>query len=355
MQSNYQPEGDPRKAKIVFVGEAPARDEMLKGHPFAGQAGRIHNECLEAAMIFRRECYTTNVFDYPISKPKGDKANFFTSDYHPRGPGQLVYSVRKGFTELGLQSVDRLSAELKDIGANVVVPLGGPALLAICGKRGIMRWRGSIIPASLQSILGHKCVPAIHPINASYGEYINRYIIKSDYARARRESVFPEIRRPQYKFVLHPTFSQAQQYLKEFEAGPIEKLTVDIEIMYDQVERIVFGWSDEHCITIPYLGWNEEREAELWLWTARVLENPSITKIMHNGFFDCWILASIHGIVVSGIDEPGTIEDTMIAHHIMYPDFRKSLDFCASIRVHDHYEYWKDMIDHRGLVEKEDA
>lgn len=352
--SNYAPEGNPKTAKIVFVGEAPAREEMLRGHPFAGHAGRIHNECLEHAGIFRRDCYTTNVFDYPIEKPKGDRANFFTSSYHPRGSGQLVYSVRKGFTELGLQSVDRLADELSSIGANVVVPLGGPALLAVCGKRGIMTWRGSILSATLSTISGRKCIPTIHPINASYGEYINRYIIKADYDRVRLESTFPGINRPQYRFVLHPTFNQAVEYLLDFRINKA-KLTIDVEIMYDQVERIVFGWTREHCITIPYLGWNEDQEAVLWMRTAKLLEDPAVTKVMHNGFFDCQILADVHGIVVAGIDTEGVIEDTMIAHHIMYPDFRKSLDFCASIRVHDHYEQWKTMIDRRGLVEKEDA
>lgn len=337
----YSAEGNPQTARLVFVGEAPARQEMREGRPFAGTAGRIHDECLEHSGILRSECYTSNVFDYPLYKPKGDKANFFTTNDHLR-PNELVFAVRKGYTELGLQSVDRLADELAETEANVIVPLGNPALLAICGKMGIVKWRGSILPATLSTIKGRKCVPSIHPINASYGEYINRYIIKRDYERALKESAFPEIRRPEYDFILYPTFSQCMDMLEWMNSEKKSPLSVDIEVMYGQVERIAFCWSELQGISIPYLGWSEKQEAQLWQATAVLLENPEIAKIFQNGTFDCQILAMVHGVLVKG-----RIDDTMIAHHIMYPDFKKNLAFLGSL--YTDQPYWKDMVTHGDI------
>ncbi len=57
----YQAEGDPLTACIVFVGEAPARQEMITGKPFSGPAGWVHNQCLEFAGIPRSNCYTTTL------------------------------------------------------------------------------------------------------------------------------------------------------------------------------------------------------------------------------------------------------------------------------------------------------
>jgi len=51
----------PLSARIVFVGEAPGRDEDLAGEPFVGRAGRILNEALEEAGVDRGEVYITNL------------------------------------------------------------------------------------------------------------------------------------------------------------------------------------------------------------------------------------------------------------------------------------------------------
>ncbi len=51
----------PRGARIVFVGEAPGREEDLAGEPFVGRAGRILNEALEEAGVGRGAVYITNL------------------------------------------------------------------------------------------------------------------------------------------------------------------------------------------------------------------------------------------------------------------------------------------------------
>ena len=48
-------------AKIMFVGEAPGKNEAVTGRPFAGAAGRVLNELLASAGIPREDVYITNV------------------------------------------------------------------------------------------------------------------------------------------------------------------------------------------------------------------------------------------------------------------------------------------------------
>ncbi|MBM3281514.1 MAG: uracil-DNA glycosylase [Candidatus Harrisonbacteria bacterium] len=48
-------------APIIFVGEAPGRNEAIQGRPFVGAAGKILNELLEKAGIKREDVYITNI------------------------------------------------------------------------------------------------------------------------------------------------------------------------------------------------------------------------------------------------------------------------------------------------------
>jgi DNA polymerase len=53
--------GNPR-ARLVFVGEAPGRDEDRKGEPFVGRAGQLLTEIITKGMKLRREdVYIANV------------------------------------------------------------------------------------------------------------------------------------------------------------------------------------------------------------------------------------------------------------------------------------------------------
>ncbi len=52
--------GNPR-AKLVFVGEAPGRDEDLQGEPFVGQAGQLLTKIIQAIQLKREEVYIANI------------------------------------------------------------------------------------------------------------------------------------------------------------------------------------------------------------------------------------------------------------------------------------------------------
>jgi len=52
--------GNPH-ADLVFVGEAPGRDEDIKGEPFVGQAGQLLTRIIEAMGLTRKDVYICNV------------------------------------------------------------------------------------------------------------------------------------------------------------------------------------------------------------------------------------------------------------------------------------------------------
>ncbi len=53
-------EGD-HFAKIMFIGEAPGKNEAATGRPFVGAAGKILVELLESVGVKREDVYITNI------------------------------------------------------------------------------------------------------------------------------------------------------------------------------------------------------------------------------------------------------------------------------------------------------
>ena len=48
-------------ARVVFVGEAPGKNEAVSGRPFVGRAGKVLDELLASADIQRSDIYITNI------------------------------------------------------------------------------------------------------------------------------------------------------------------------------------------------------------------------------------------------------------------------------------------------------
>ena len=54
-------EGNP-KAKIMFIGEAPGREEDIQGHPFVGRSGEVVTKMIENVLNIKREdVYIANI------------------------------------------------------------------------------------------------------------------------------------------------------------------------------------------------------------------------------------------------------------------------------------------------------
>lgn len=60
-KTKYVPGTGSCSSTIVFVGEAPGREEDLKGEPFVGSAGKLLTEMLSSIGLTRDEVYIFNV------------------------------------------------------------------------------------------------------------------------------------------------------------------------------------------------------------------------------------------------------------------------------------------------------
>src|SRR5689334_24895647 len=56
-------DGNP-DAQIVFIGEAPGKNEDQQGLPFVGAAGKFLNEMLAMIGLQREDVYITNIVKY---------------------------------------------------------------------------------------------------------------------------------------------------------------------------------------------------------------------------------------------------------------------------------------------------
>lgn len=338
MFKTIKPEGAIDRCEIVLVGEAPSFKELQQGRPFVGPSGYVLNECLQGAGINRASCYITNVFPFQVKKGHG--SSILNRD------GELLWKPKGGFSPLGQEHVTRLGMEIAQTSAKIIVALGATAADALCRKSSIMNWRGSVLPSTL--VGNNKVMITVHPAAALRGQPLLKYLIRWDLRKAWEERHDRAPKRDDYEFILRPTFNQCIEYLTKLKRDK-KPLACDIEVNNRQCSRITFNWSETEGISIPYGdgNWSLDQEVQLWRKTAELLEDADVPKIFHNAAFDVQFLFMIHRILVQG-----QLDDTMIAHHIMYSDFPKGLYFLGSL--YTNQPYWKSMVKH-GDIEKSDG
>ena len=128
-------------AKLMFVGEAPGRDEDLQGEPFVGRAGQLLDKMLAAIGRDRANAYIANVIYW---RPPGNR--------NPN-PEELV--ACRPFITKQIELVD----------PDVLVFLGGvPAKEMLSTTQGILKLRGSW----REFDTGKRTIPAIATLHPAY-------------------------------------------------------------------------------------------------------------------------------------------------------------------------------------------
>jgi uracil-DNA glycosylase len=111
-------DGNPQ-ARVMFVGEAPGRDEDIEGLPFVGRSGKLLDRMLAAIGLDRRQVYIANIVPW-------------------RPPGNRTPTPQE--SQICLPFMLR-QIELAD--PDILVCLGGPSAQTLLGiKDGITRIRG---------------------------------------------------------------------------------------------------------------------------------------------------------------------------------------------------------------------
>lgn len=99
-------------ADIVFIGEAPGKNEDEQGLPFVGAAGKFLNEMLAAANLDRSDVYITNIVKYRPPNNR-DPSNEEKQAFWPYLARQLEVINPKAIVTLGRHSMEFFLPEAK--------------------------------------------------------------------------------------------------------------------------------------------------------------------------------------------------------------------------------------------------
>jgi len=147
---------EPPKSGIVFIGEAPGRNEDLQGKPFVGAAGKFLDELLRSIGYTREDVYVTNVVKY---RPPDNR--------EPLPEEKDACRVW-------------VNAELLHIQPKVIIPLGRHALERFLPELQISIVHGQVFTHST----GTPVFPMYHPAAALYNPNL-KDVLKKDFANLK--------------------------------------------------------------------------------------------------------------------------------------------------------------------------
>jgi uracil-DNA glycosylase len=97
--------GNPN-SEIVFIGEAPGKEEDRQGRPFVGAAGKFLAEMLEVIKLKREEIYITNIVKYrppnnrdPLPEEKDACRNWLIEELNFINPKLIVFLGRHSMND----------------------------------------------------------------------------------------------------------------------------------------------------------------------------------------------------------------------------------------------------------------
>jgi len=138
------------QSDVIFVGEAPGRNEDKKGEPFVGIAGQILSSALESAGVSRESIYITNVVKC-------------------RPPNNRVPTISERDT-----CQEYLQKEIAIIKPKIICILGNTAFNSILGGSEITKYRGKIVKKDKQYYF-----LTVHPAATIYNQKLIT-ILKED-------------------------------------------------------------------------------------------------------------------------------------------------------------------------------
>lgn len=323
------PGSGPIPSKIAIVGEAPGAEEERLGKPFVGGSGQLLTAILARLGVDRNSVYITNVVK---TRPPSNNFGVYYEDPQKTSPSPMLR-----------QSIAELHDELRRVRPNVTVACGEEALRATTYRRGIGKWRGSI----LSGYCG-KVIPTHHPAYI-LRQYDLLSIFEHDIRRARDESESAAIVLPQHTLELQTSLARVMEFLQDILARP-RPISVDIETSENHVRCLAIADSSLHALCIPFMSynrakasagvisigtgnsptlnshWSEEEEYAILQKLDQIFSSSTIPKILQNSPFDLQILGREFGFVFRSMTH-----DTMGAAHTLYAELPKSLDFLASL------------------------
>jgi uracil-DNA glycosylase len=131
-------DGNPQ-SRVMFVGEAPGREEDLEGRPFVGRSGQLLDRMMAAIGLDRTNAYVANIIPW---RPPGNRTPT---------PQEAAICLPFILRQIELSHAD------------ILVCLGGPSAQALLGaKEGILKTRGRWF-AYLAGSREIRAIATLHP------------------------------------------------------------------------------------------------------------------------------------------------------------------------------------------------
>ncbi len=292
------------KAKLILVIDRPASRAYTDSSIISGRGGHNLHLILAHAGISNNDAYV--VCANPTDIPEG-----------------AIMNTKGVLTERGANLARDLKSALELLKPHVVVPMGRVSCTFLLQDHRLDKLRGSCFQYN-----GFKVIPTRNPFTSGFNTP-DRYIISADLSKAKRHCTPEPYKPPDMNIIIDPAPNVVERYLAD-----ADHVSCDIEVAGGQVFCIGFS-KDEDSAMVVNLDRPIPERAVMWRICAEFLDDPTKTVVGQNFIYDMNMLWRLNYLRVSA-----KVHDTMIAHHIMYPEFEKSLQFLTS--MYTTIPYYKD-------------
>lgn len=307
----YVPNEGPVDAKIMFVGEAPGETENQQRRPFVGESGNLFTNVLNRNGVARGEVYLGNLCNHRPAY--GNKFELLLS------------------TDVLKEGLKSLYAHIEKHRPTVICALGAWPLSFLTGKKGIKKWRGSILEYINDPTI--KVIPTVHPaaVLRDRGLYP---IFDQDIKRVIGDSAFPERRLTERRFIIDPRGMECEEWVQRLCAS--EFLGSDIETVKNSTKILCMGFAPSPHLAVCFLPGSPEGRRAI----ERVLLSDA-RKIFQLGTYDTIQLLNNNGYELKDpraeeLDRPYWW-DTLVAQHVLAPELPRSLEYLTSIYTREPY------------------
>lgn len=334
----FIPHSGPTNTRILLVGEAGGEQEMQQLKPFVGESGQILINCLNRHGVSRDEVRLMNLSHF---RPHSNKFENLLG------------------TQVLQAGIKELYEYISSSRPNVIGALGAWPLTFLTGRKGIKKWRGSILPYVNDETI--KVIPTVHPA-AVLRERQLYPTFDQDIKRIVDDSNFPERRLPTRRFICNPRGLEAEEWTQKLLQA--EYLGTDIETVKNSQRILCVGFAPDPSTAVCFVPTHEEGRRCI----ERILASD-VDKILQFGTYDTLQLIENNGYEWNPGRKAKELDrlyfwDTLIAQHILAPELPRSLEYLTSIYTREPYyktvgrgtipddeKGWSDKVDKQSLYE----
>jgi len=320
-------------SNVAIVAEAPGSREVQLKVPLVGGSGSLLWSALKKHQLQRGNFYITNVVKRQLT--------FGGLDADKVQLPKAEYDHWVGLLKWELACLPNL---------RYVLLLGNLALDALCGRKGITKWRGSVLDFEMFSLATsqprtYKAVVANNPA-AVLREPKTEISFIMDVAKLTK--VMSGRWQPyEIKGEVCYDYKRAKERIAYYSATR-KPISFDIETGGGETACVGLADDKHYGTCIPFRGirgedyFSLEEEADLRMRLQQMFANERLRFVAQNANFDMYWLW-----IKDKIRVHKAWFDTMLAHHCLYPSIPHDLGYlCTQYTTHPYYKdergEWKD-------------